>query len=1296
MTDPTTGTIVTFYSYKGGTGRTMALANVAWILAAAGKKVLVVDWDLEAPGLHRFLAPFLKVSPIEHMPGVIDMVREYEDRVAHDPHRNKEFISRFAKVDRYALSIDFAFPGRGGLDLLPAGRQNASYAATLGALDWDVFYDNLGGAAFFDALRQDMRSGYDYTLIDSRTGFSDVADICTQHLPDVLVDCYVLSNQAIDGAARVARAVTMFVKRRGPDRAIRILPVAMRVDGGEMAKAEAGRKLARRFFDGLPIGMSEPERSRYFASVEVPYQTYYAYEETLATFGNPPGNPTSLLAAYERLTAVITNREVTSFPAMDEADREYWLQRFERSTRPEREPIRIRYMGADHLWADWVRRLLRQGGVPVVDVGPMEIEDADAPSGKVLTIMSPSYLTARTGPGRDPWLRAPHLAIQIENVRPSDRVGTTLGRVAEVGPELNENEAARAVLQLVGLDAEMLATDASRTRYPGAEPHHFKAPARNANFTGRTEDLLNLRRHLVEGRPAVMLPITLHGMGGIGKTQLALEYAHRFRADYDLVWWIAAEPVQFVDAALMDLGGRLGVVTEGVKVEGAKMTLDALRSGAVGGRWLLIYDNAEEPEALERLLPHGGPGHVLITSRNREWPEQVHMLTVDVFHRTESVAHLQGRVEGLSTEHAAQVAEALGDLPIAVSAAGAWLAETGLPVAEYLRAVQEGDAGRRAVQATWDLSLQRLRERSLGAHRLLQVCSVLAPDIALDLLYSDKLMSAIAAHDPTAAERDMRGTLVQSINRLALLKLDVPARQVQVHRLLQEVVRERMTSSERKRLRHEVHLALAAFRPDGEPDDPVTWDRFRMIWRHLRVSGAETCVEESVRSLIVDRVRYLWRRGDLAEARLLGERVAQNWTDLLAQVQSPESPAITDVEPLALHRQLLRLRFTLANVLRDLADFVEALRVDEEVLAGQQELLGEGHAHTLMTKGSYAADLVALGRYADALPLAEATYEAWLERFGDSHPLTLRSANNLAAALRAVGGFTRATVIDEEVVERRRDVLGSLHPHTLHSQAALGIDLRESGRYRESVRVFRAVLKQAKEHLGENDADTLRAQVGLAASLRSLGKPVEAAPLLDDALQRLINRFGEQSPAALACRLTRAGNLLSFGQLDASLAEMVAVTAIYHETLGAEHPFSLVCTSNQSAVWSAQGDVGRATKLATAAAEGCSRTLGKEHPHYLAASMNEAASRYGSGDADVAATGMRAAVDLMESALGSKHPDYLICRGNLTLIETSSPGDAHAAAFGELAELLGDDHPSVISLRAGRLVFRVTDPQDPF
>ncbi len=174
-----------------------------------------------------------------------------------------------------------------------------------------------------------MKRRYDYVLIDSRTGLSDIAGICTMQLPDVLVDCFTMSIQSIAGAADLARHVQ---ERKGSG--IRILPVPMRVDRGEKEKVEAGHAVAIRLFSGLPAQMSGAERRSYWADVEVPYRPAYSYEETLAVFGDQPGSPTSLLASFERLTGHITGGAVTSMPSGDERLRNRTRLMFNRKVLP--------------------------------------------------------------------------------------------------------------------------------------------------------------------------------------------------------------------------------------------------------------------------------------------------------------------------------------------------------------------------------------------------------------------------------------------------------------------------------------------------------------------------------------------------------------------------------------------------------------------------------------------------------------------------------------------------------------------------------------------------------------------------------------------------------------------------------------------------------------------------------------------------------------------------------------------------------------------------------------------------
>jgi tetratricopeptide (TPR) repeat protein/MinD-like ATPase involved in chromosome partitioning or flagellar assembly len=1290
------GQVVTFYSYKGGTGRSMALANVAWILAANGRRVLVADWDLDSPGLQKFFKPFLSTDAAMGE-GIIDLIWRFEDEARRSVKRSSDWHEEMARVERYTCSLGWDFPGNGTLDFLPAGRQNSDYSAQVSGLDWDDFYKRLKGAVFFDALRDNMRRRYDYTFIDSRTGLSDVAQICTAHLPDIVVDCFTLSDQGIDGAAMMARQVP---QGRRP---IRVLPVPMRTDPAEKEKADAGRALARRRMPELPGGLSDAERDRYWNSVEVPYQAYYAYEETLATFGDVPGTPRSLLAAYESLAASISGGEVQALPRMREEERLRWRRRYERRIDVPRSKVVLSYAAQDQVWADWAGQTLAAVGVEVTDPGPIDIAAAgnDAPvDARLLCLVSSSYETASTGvPDRRWGSQLPRLGVYL----PGRRVNGTAFASARSLAGLSGEDAVSQLIALVGGgDHPDAARAAKAARYPGDEPDWIRLPARKARFTGRVEDLQRLRDQLAQGGSPVAL-VALRGMGGVGKTQLAQEYAHRYRTAYDLVWWISAEQQQSVNTAIIELASELKLPSYAKPDDTVRATIAALRRGDKTGRWLIVLDNADAPDDILDLLSEG-KGQVIVTSRNQDWGARVSSLEVDVFRRRESIEHLRTQLPSMTREDAGRVAEALGDLPIAVDTAGAWLAETGTAVEEYLAELDRSTAVLEPVNATFRLALKRLEEQAPAAHRLLQICSIMAPEIALEFLYSDQMAEALKdfATSTSISDRTERAVLVRQLTRLSLITLDVAAGQIQIHRLLQTFVREGIPGDQLGDIRYQAQLVLARNRPAGEVDDPGAEERFRPLWRHLQephLRAAES-TDESVRALYVDWVRFLSRRRDWALAYDVGTVVEDTWREMLERFRAVRTGTEDARGSDTLEVQLFQLRHNLANIFRDQGRYEEALSVNESVLERQTALLGSQHANTLMTAGSLSADLRALGRYREALEREEKTYAVWVDKFGPDHPRALASANNLAVSHRAVGNYRRARALDESVVEGRYKVLGPTHELTLHSMMCLGRDLREAGDYQESVLQLREALESCRRSQGPDDKTTLNTQVSLAVSLRSAGERDEPLPLLEDALTRLSTHYGPRTPDTLACRMNLGEHLLVMGRVREAVREMEAVVEAYEKSLKPRHPVLSVSWSNLSGALRVAGDLEAALRLTQMAVEGCKAMLGWDHPFTLAVAMNASTCLAEHGQEAEAVGMMRNVTQHMNRVLEPDHPDSLTGVLNLDLMASRAASYRRppnvVQALEKLAARLGEAHPTVTRLRAGELAYRLIDPSDPF
>ena len=1301
------GRIITFYSYKGGTGRTMALANVAWILAANGYRVLAADWDLESPGLHRFFHPFLETDMREEQ-GIIDLIRGYEwaAKKATGPERFGKLIPERSRVEPYAFSLSWNFPNNGVLDFLSPGRQNDDYAATLTGLDWDNFYHSLNGGEFLDAVAADMRRSYDYTLIDSRTGLSDVANICTAQLPDMLVDCFTLSTQGIEGAAQVALSIQELHKERG----IRILPVPMRVDQAEKEKVDVGHALAVRQFAGLPAGLNEQDRREYWSEVEVPYRPFYGYEETLAVFGDRPGSPASLLTSFERIAALVSDGRVTRLPPMDESVRNRTKQLFVRQAPLEGDQFIVEFDPEDQAWGEWIAWVLhhRVG----VKVSQRRLEDAsatlavgpgqeDLTKTRIVTVISAAYMSRFADQSAAP--REHDLTVYA--MVPSPLAEPSSARSAFLAGA-SEREAEQRLRRLIGIGGGTGAASlrVPGPRYPGTEPKIFRVLARNPMFTGRDKDLGLLREELREYSTAPVVPVSVQGLGGVGKTQVALEYVHRFKSDYDLVWWVDCVQPQFIDASLADLGKEMrekfgiGAPATAYAGEASRLTLQALSQVQSEPRWLLVFDNAEDIDEIRPYIPARG-GHVLITSRSRDWADHEHArpVQIEVFTRAESVQHLRQRVPSILPDDANRVAQALGDLPVAVAAAGAYFAVTGFTVADYLTEL-ERQAPRmlseslladypHPVTLIWDLSLRRLADRSPAAARLLQLCSVMNTRIATSLLYSPAMAQVLQQFEPGVSERMVIARLIREMNRLALIKLDSKAGRLIVHQLVQAVVRDRMSEEEIAAARKDVHHVLAAARPDGDVEDPETWHSFRMIWPHLEPSQAMYSRSEPVCELLVDRVRYIWQRHDLPRGVETAAEVERAWTAMLAD--EPDASAAK-----ALRTQLLRVRFNLANILRDQAKFEEARALDEQVLQEQRDLLGEDHPHTLMTAGSLAADLKALGRYEEALDRDEVTYAAWRDLYGEDYPRTLSAAYNLAASCLLTGDVARALRLDADTLDRRRAALSPQHPRTLDSASHVVRDLVESGRYAQASREMESVWKACVEQDAESIA-ALNAQVLLAISLRSAGRAVEAEGHFVEASDRLASRFGATSTEALSCRVSHSANMLAVGRITDAENTLGSVRGVFGERLGPAHPHTLICQVDLASALRAGEKHAQAIEQVQSAEAALAAALGSSHPTTLAARMVLGVLLAEHGDLAEAEEVETHTAEELDRKLGREHPDTLRCRANLLLTQDQR-GNPDAKAernmtIAQLARLIGDDHPDIDTLTRENRLMRTLD-----
>ncbi|MFG2043287.1 FxSxx-COOH system tetratricopeptide repeat protein [Dactylosporangium sp. NPDC048998] len=1290
--------IVTFYSYKGGSGRTMTLANVAWILASNGHRVLAVDWDLESPGLHRYFHPFLLDKELRNSPGVIEMLTEFVT-AALQPDRDDdlEWIDEQAQVLDHAVSLEWAFPGGGGIDLLPSGRQNRSYAPAVSTFDWPKFYDRLPGAAFIDALARNMREHYDYVLIDSRTGLSDAAGVCTVLLPDTVVNCFTLSIQSVDGAVAVSESIRQ--QRRG--RPIRFLPVLMRVEDAEQVKLDIGRDHARQRFRPFLEHRSPDEANRYWGDVEVPYKPYFAYEEILATFAERPRLETSLLAAFERLAGVLTDGAVREMPAIDEAKRRHWLFEFERPRPSSASDVLISYAAVDRMWAEWIQQRLIDAGMRVAlhDIDSVtgqhfttELERRLATVGRTLVLLSKDYvsspqaaqlwqlLDSRAAAG------APAVVpIRLDSTRLAppftERLPVDLANLPKERAHEAVLTSVGATLHTVGRPAD--AEDTGGPRFPGALPPIWNLPQRNPAFTGRRDTLEKLRDRL-SASVTVVVPQALYGLGGVGKTQVAIEYAYRFAADYDLVWWISAEQVSQVRSALGELAKELKLQEADTLGESVRMVRDALRQGRPFKRWLLIFDNVGDPETIREFIPQGS-GHVLLTSRNQEWTQDAHVVEITTFTRAESITFLTRRVSGLAVGDAEAVANRLGDLPLAIEQAAAWLSETGMPVTRYLELLdtqplrilaENPPVGyEQTTAATWQLSLEQLRKQSPAAAKLLEICAFFAPEaIPTRLLYTPRFTQPLLPYDPALHDPIRQGRLIRQIGRYALASVDSGQTIMQIHRLVQAVIQGSLSEEEREENRRHVHQVLATAER-ADPDEVPSWPAYARLLPHVRGSQAHYSADPSVRLFVVDVVRYLWSRGDFNSSQELAEETATIWRD---------DPRIGE------DQVTLLLDFHLGNALRSQAEFDRALEIDSRALELLKEKVEEeDDPYIVMTAGGLAADLRALGRYEEARALAEETYARAQRTFGDEHDRTLLAANNVAVSLRLVGDFKGAAAYDEDTLARRRRIFGERNLNTLLAANNYAHDLRAIGRFEDSRELLETTLHMYRNLLGDSAPATLRSAKNMAVTLRKLGDIRAARQLTNDTLQRYRDIHGEEHPDTLSCLMNAAFEESALGNLDS--AERIArqVLAGYESLYDEKHPFRLAALNNL-AIFARLNQRGEdALAFSRQACDRFEQAVGPEHPYTLSSRINLANVLFDDGDLHGAREIEEPVRLAFEKVLGEDNPDTLAASANLVVSRRRTGDGASAEELYKLTlersrRTLGENHPNTVAIKEGR------------
>ena len=663
---------------------------------------------------------------------------------------------------------------------------------------------------------------------------------------------------------------------------------------------------------------------------------------------------------------------------------------------------------------------------------------------------------------------------------------------------------------------------------------------RNLFFIGREDLLSRLHTQFQQGQAmALSQPQAISGLGGIGKTQIAVEYAYRFRQNYQVVLWARAETREALISSYVVLANLLKLrdrdaQDQQIIVRAVKEWLQIHRE------WLLILDNADELSLLPEFLPPAPGGNLLLTTRAPALGGLAQRLEVEVFSKEEGSLFLLRRsgllgptalldqATAAEREQVALITQELGGLPLALDQAGAYLEETGASAAEYLQLYQRHRTEllkeRRGLVAdhpepvatTWSLSFAHVEERSPAAADLLRLFAFLAPDAIPGEIIALGASHVNATLAPLASDIFLLHQAIEVARAYSLVRRDPRTGTLSMHRLVQAVLRDDMPAEKVKRwMVWAVNAVNAAFPTAVEFDNWPLCERclpHAMLCAHW-IEQEQIDTSEAIH-LLNEAGYYLTERGRYEEAEFL---YLQDFMICERQFDA-EDP---------------RTAYILSNLgylfIRR-GKYAEAEQLLQRALAIQEKHLGTQHLDTANTLESLASLYRNLGRHAEAEPFYQRVFAIRRQQLGIDHPFTAISLNNLALFYVEQGEDAKAEPLLKRALQTFEQEQKSEQPKTAGTLNNLGQLYMRKGRYEEAEPLLKRALTISEQHLGPKHPDTTASLNNLGQLYMAQGRYEKAEPLLKRALVDCEQVLGPEHPYTRIARRNYAALRQTMGQ----------------------------------------------------------------------------------------------------------------------------------------------------------------------
>lgn len=685
---------------------------------------------------------------------------------------------------------------------------------------------------------------------------------------------------------------------------------------------------------------------------------------------------------------------------------------------------------------------------------------------------------------------------------------------------------------------------------------------RNPCFTGREAILARLYAALhAKGRASVTQ--ALCGLGGVGKTQTALEYTYRFRDQYQAILWVRAETRDLLLADLAALAPLLGVASQGESDQ--SQAVQAVRhwlSTHLG--WLLILDNVEDLSLLEQILSTAHQGQVLLTTRSLITGTHAQSIVLESMDPAEGALFLLRRAKLLMPE--APLAEAaeslqnpaftlttlLGGLPLALDQAGAYLEETGRSLNDYLtlydtrRACLLDRRGTAAsdhpasVRTTFALALEQVELASPASADLLRLCAMLHPEAIPEELFSTGAAEMGTLLGPVAADPLALDEALVTLRRFALLYRDPVTRTFSLHRLVQTVLLDDMDEATHDLWAERAVRSMNRAFPDST--DEALWNVCQRFLPHAQACAARIAtlpLASLEAGQLLDKLGiYCNQQGHHAEAEALLLQASTLLHDTVGERHPAFATCLNDLAVVYIYQ----------------GRFAQAESLYQRALAIRQELFDANHPAMLESLHNLGHLFMSQGKYAQAAPLLEQAVEMGEAIWGAHHRNVARLLHNLGALYARQGRFAEAELLFQRALVIRQETLGGTHRHTLSTMSWVAIISGAQRKFAQAEALHRQVLAEREQQLGSAHSEVAENLHYLAWLAHEQGRYTEAEPLYQRTLAIRMETLGASHPQTLRTRHHLARLALDCGQEEQAEALGQEVLRLREQTLGADHP----------------------------------------------------------------------------------------------------------------------------------------------